>query len=69
MNLYVVFANLEEEHSIIYIQTKLEDEVAVMVTHQDAAGPSGTRSGKVYLKDYSKAGPKKSTKISRVPAK
>lgn len=32
-----------------------------LATHPDEAGPSGTRSGKSYLKNYSKSRPNEST--------
>lgn len=41
--------------------TDSKTEMTAVATHPDNAGPSGTRSSKSYLTDYSKARPDKFT--------
>lgn len=49
----VISANLEEDYVAANTLIELEEEASAMAACQDEPGPTGTRSDKTYLKDYS----------------
>lgn len=64
-----ISTNLKEEHANVNALIELEGKAMAMATHEDEASPSGIRSGKTYLKAYSKVGLNKYMELSEKPAR